>query len=375
MALEVTVEIAPIVNYDPIASFLRKNLGLTPLKFGLVILITNIILGIYIGFRYQVFFSDSSTPGLLQDYTAVIADLIVYEAICILYLWTTEGATMLFNNLNNSRVFKSESMVRDTVNESRGRYLSRSAFVLAIVIAIVYVVTQIGAYMEWLPWKTVGGYIELKPVISYFRAPLWFLGMYALVFAVINIFTTILILRRLFRNKEIHLSPLNPDKCGGLSSINAYTQKLAYSLAVIGLIVSIAIIYELNNGNLLNAYPVLLAMAFYIVLAPMIFFLPLGTAHGAMKKAKDQELLIIANEFDEAHEKLKSSALVWDKNSYTEELERIELIRKWYGIVQEFPVWPFDIRSLQRFLGIITAPLVPAIISVIINILQGIFMS
>jgi hypothetical protein len=374
MTLEETDRIAPIENFDPIAAFLRKKLKLTPLRFGLLILVCNIALDLFIGARYRVFTSASATPGLLQDLTALLADLLVYEAIGVIYLWTTEGATTLFNTLNEAKLFKSPHVVSDTIERVRGIYASPGAFVAALTIAILNTFSQVGAYMQWLPWKTVGGYIELAPAISFLRAPFWFLGLYGLVFAVFNIFTTIAVLRRLFRNKELHLSPLNPDKCGGLSSINAYTQKLAYGVAVIGLIVSVAMIYEINNGNLLNAYPILLAVGLYIVLAPLIFFLPLGTAHDAMRKAKDEELMIIANEFDQAHEKLKRSAVVWDKDSYTAELDRIELIRKWYGIVEEFPVWPFDMRSLQRFLGIISAPLVPALLSLGINVLQELFM-
>ncbi len=45
MTLEATDRIAPIENFDPIAAFLRKKLKLTPLKFGLLILVCNIAAG------------------------------------------------------------------------------------------------------------------------------------------------------------------------------------------------------------------------------------------------------------------------------------------------------------------------------------------
>ena len=43
-------------------------------------------------------------------------------------------------------------------------------------------------------------------------------------------------------------------------------------------------------GTFQVAYEVWLALAAYIIVAPLIFFLPLGTAHTAMRNARDATL-------------------------------------------------------------------------------------
>lgn len=49
------------------------------------------------------------------------------------------------------------------------------------------------------------------------------------------------------------------------------------------------------------SYDVWLAIGAYVILAPLMFFLPLGTAHTAMKKARDQALLYVSEQFDEEY--------------------------------------------------------------------------
>ena len=97
-----------IENYDPFAKFLTKTLRLTPVGFGLLILAIGILLHTWVGWYFDVFITTSGTPGLLQDFTALTVALVMYPVIYGLYLWTTVGTTVFFQNLDKEGIFKSD---------------------------------------------------------------------------------------------------------------------------------------------------------------------------------------------------------------------------------------------------------------------------
>ena len=131
---------------------------------------------------------------------------------------------------------------------------------------------------------------------------------------------------------------------------------------------SSATVFEIQNGTLQNAYPVIIGMGAYILLAPILFFWPLGTASKAMQEAKNSEMLILAHQFQGIYEKVKKDSS--DKTN----VENLENLKKVYQMILEFPVWPFDARNLQRFFAIITAPLIPALISIVTEVLHNLFL-
>ena len=374
MNIESTKSIPPIENYDPLAKFLTKTLRLTPIKYSLLMLVANVIVDSWIGWYYDIFFTHTEIPGLLQDYTALTADFVMNTVIAGLYLWTTIGATRLFQQLYDSKIFKSDIEYKKVVDESRPFFYSRTVFFIVLGLSLFFTLAQITAYYGLLPWKTIGGYIDLYPSISFARAPFWFLIFYALFLGIYNVAVTIITLRKMFRTEDIQLLPLHPDRCGGLGSISQYTTKIAYAIGATGLMMSAATIYEIQNGTLQDAYPVILGIVGYIILAPLLFFWPLGTARSAMQEAKDEEILLLAQQFHKVYEQVKEDVSKEDISSqardFQSSIENLENLKKLYQIALEFPVWPFDTRNLRRFFVIVTAPLVPALISITTEMLQ-----
>ena len=265
-----------ISNFDPLANFLRNILRLDYIKYGILMLVANIAVDLWIGIKYDVFVTNLETPGLLQDFTALATDLVMNPIVAGLYLWSTTGTTTLYRKLNNSSVFEWDENYEKAIDNSRSLYAKRITFYVVLILAFLLTAAQVLALFGILPWKTIGGYIDLFPAISFARAPFWFLTFYALFFAIFNVAITITTLRRLFRTEDIRLVPLHPDNCGGLGSISQYTTKIAYGIGAIGLMVSAATIYELQNGSLSEAIPVMLGIIGYVLLAPILFFLAVG---------------------------------------------------------------------------------------------------
>jgi hypothetical protein len=370
MATTEALPLAPIENYDPFAKFLRQSLKLSPLSFAVWILILDLIVDAWIGYHHNLWLTpkDSMFPGILQDFTALVVDFGSIPIMAGLYLWSTEGATTLFRQLGDSGVFLGTTVIKDEVDKSRPLYTSKFVFFAITTLSVLYALSQLAAYENWVPWKSAGGYINLEPAAAYYRTPFWLLNFYTLLFAVYNIIITVITLRKLFRAKGLRILPLHPDKCGGVISISQYTVTIAYGIASAGLVISGATVFALQTSTLGESYPIILGIVAYLIFAPLLFFWPLSTAHTAMREAKDAQLLDLARRFDNIYSQL--NAEVTKDADFENDLKKLENIKKLYGIALEFPVWPFDTSNLRRFFALITAPLVPAFFSIGVDILK-----
>jgi hypothetical protein len=372
------LKLKPITNFDPLRN-LFEHFKLTPLTLGVLIFILDLIVDGLLCVMYQYLYNSSllitpskDTLGLLEDYMAIITDFIYTPVIAGVYLWSIDGSAEVFQRLLKSKVFKSDQELANLFDRYRLLYNKKSVFYFFFIVSVLFSLLQTAAYNNLLPWKAVGGYIEIWPAASYGRAPFWFLMLYSVLFLAFNVGVTIYILRKAFGSGNIQLAPLHPDNCGGLGGISKYSNKIALGIGSVGLLLSAATVMELQNGSLPDAYPVILGIVTYLILAPLFFFLPLGTAHDAMQEAKDAELLKLADRFRLVYDSVKNSA---DQSSkkFNDELSKLENVKKLYSLAESFPVWPFDVQNLRRFLAVVTTPLLPALISIINNILAVYF--
>jgi hypothetical protein len=229
----------------------------------------------------------------------------------------------------------------------------------------------LGTLLGWYPWVGGPSWLRHSDALVWLQVPVWFLTAYALFFGLYNVAITIVTLRNLFREQAIALSPWRPDGCGGLRSIGQYSVNLGLSIAAVGLGISIDTVQLVVWDALRVSYEVWLAIGTYVILAPLMFFFPLGTAHTAMRKSRDQALLFLSVQFDEEYAGIRST-LVGEYvygSKYADSSEEaldsgvrnLENLRKLYQVTEEFPVWPFDSRSLRRFLAVVGAAITPAI--------------
>ncbi len=374
--------IKQIANSDPLGNILRNRLRFTPLLFGLLVLILDILVDGWMGWFYGIFlhpafpgiqpgfFHKAITdiapmipPGILQDFMALTTDLAYLPILCGLYLWSPSGSTHLLRNLFDSGIFVNKNEFKKIVDKYQSVYVNPWAFAVNIVVSLTLSILQLGAYLGWFPWKTVGGYIDGEPIAAFYRFPFWILLFYTLIFAVYNVAVTILILRKAFRQTRIQILPLHPDRCGGLGSISHYTNMVGLGIGTVGLVLSAATLYEALFGDLGKAIPVIAGIVVYLILAPLFFFLPLGSAHESMRKAKEDELLSIARRFTLSYKKLKAASNTNKDNE--KKLKHLVNLKDLYALADSFPVWPFDVSSLRKFLTIITAPIIPALAAVI----------
>ena len=359
---EETVSVAK--NYDLLKAWF-KRLGFTPVTFGLFLFLANLIVDAWLGWRYGVFTTEpgASTVGMLQDYTALVVDFISLPIVGAVYFWSTKGSETLFRKLQEAEALKAEGSLGEIFDRGRARFYDRRLFYAILVTSVLLAVGQLGTYQGWVPVRPVAGYVELDPAISFYRTPFWFLSWYVVFFLCFNVANTIYVLRKVFREGEVTLLLRHPDYAGGLGAVSSYLGNIAWAIWSLGLVFTAGTLYEIQQGNSLLASPQILAgSVVYVLGVAAFFFLPLLTTHGAMQAAKDAELLDLARQMDEIYRRGKRGE--GDREADKERFQQLEGL---YELAEDLPTWPFAVRYLRRFATIITTPLIPGIVSVIVD--------
>jgi len=161
-------------------------------------------------------------------------------------------------------------------------------------------------------------------------------------------------------NFRIRVNHLHPDRCCGLGRIGDLAMLFNVILFIIGMYVSLTVIDKIlvQGGEPFADIAIPLYLGGYILIAPLLFFLPLGSARRIMKQSKIDFLRPISERCEQLARLSgvdtgeKSSAAV----SAFFEMEKLRI-----QIDREIPVWPFDFGSFLKFSGAIVMPVAPVI--------------
>jgi hypothetical protein len=201
----------------------------------------------------------------------------------------------------------------------------------------------------------------------------WFLLGFLVILGLIRYVVAIIWFNRLFNDYQVDVKILHPDGAGGLYPLGSFGVKVAYVIGAYGTAIvvnTMAQSYLLTGqySGLSMNLPLGLIILGYVVLAPLVFFAPIGAAHSAMKNAKDEFVLQIAEQFETDLTKLRS-LLSADSEELERNLGKLEQLRKLYRMSSQFPVWPFNTRNLVRFVTVVLSPLLIALVPSLIEAL------
>ncbi len=170
------------------------------------------------------------------------------------------------------------------------------------------------------------------------------------------------------RHFAIKIEPLHPDECCGLRSIGSVAMTFNLVLFLLGIYISLKVIDKVVIQGLPLSSDIgnPLMLGGYVIIAPLLFFLPLTAAHRKMKEAKTQFLLPLSQRSEELVRKLPVSQNQMEAVQLVNGMEKIRMEMK-----TRIAVWPFNFRSLEAFLGTIVIPIVPVILPIIIGYLFG----
>ena len=219
-----------------------------------------------------------------------------------------------------------------------------------------------------LPIRDVSGTTVL--ICFLILSPVFILGWYMICIIIIRLVSVIIGLRELFRIARLKIQPLHPDKCGGLRRLNQYALHVTYLIAVAGFGLCV-IGYSLHAEGVLFDAPLLIAgLVAYMVLAPVLFFGTLGTAHASMKEAKESLIREISEQFLRDYEAARRdlSRNATEMKAIVEKLEQLQVL---YRMLDSFPVWPFDAASVRKFAAAMLSSTIPLTLVTLVKWLLG----
>ena len=191
---------------------------------------------------------------------------------------------------------------------------------------------------------------------------------YLVPIALWNFIATVISVRKIVTKLEkanaLKLRPIAPDGAAGLRPLGELTLSMIYTVGIpMIIVVQILFVATLNNITI----PLVII---YFILIFIIFFLPLGTAHNVMKKAKEDELEYLSVEFNRVYEHFKNEDKI--VNESQREIERhntvqyMEDLSSLYRQVEKMAVWPFDVNIMTKFIITIIIPFAAVAVQILL---------
>ncbi len=184
----------------------------------------------------------------------------------------------------------------------------------------------------------------------------YYMTFYTFSLSLLNILATYRILKVLFAANRINVQPLHPDKCGGLAPLGALSRTLIYGIVFLGIIVALNVHFNYYQFGRELTNPLQISiMLGYLLMAYVIFFLPLHAAHKPMKRAKEEELKVIHHYIARFNKEIKKD-FEEHRDIDAGALENFNNAREMYDITMQMPVYPYNVRTVVSFVSSVAVP-------------------
>jgi hypothetical protein len=323
--------------------------------------------------------TSGTTIGFFEDpgmYINLIAGIVVWTY----YFWMPRGIIKALHGLlENKAIGKAHPEIKRDPGEGydlnsfwlrmRISFRRWSWAVASIVLSVVgTLLFLLPSYLNRL--QTQDSWSMANPV-NVVLSILWAIaGLYAAILILFFIVLSIHWLRRLFTDFAVEVRPLHPDQAGGLSPLGKFSLSLSYIITILGFILATIPMsrYYLAHGTFGFSWTsdVILGLGIYILAAPFAFFAPLSVAHSAMKSTKQKLLLEISQRFEKEYAELQKS-IPGDPPKLEERMAYLHGLHSLHELTNKFPVWPFNIENILRFMTSFVSPILLVVISTIIR--------
>lgn len=340
---------------DPVACWVIDRLHLNPVSFGFLI-------GLLTAGVYLIAAAISGTLLSKPGHVGLLDDWLPWMWVCFLnpiimgyYLWSFTAIATLLQDLEAADAVE---ITAEDLKRVALPYQQAWRKFLALGIGVCGGIIMYFSQLRLNNWT--GGTIPSAAV-----ALLGVFYIYMGSMLVLTLITNVWVLHRTFVQKPLTVNPLHPDRCGGLRPLSQYSLKTAYLAAVFGVLVGL-IEYQfiIQHRTLTLNSPVHLLLLLHIALSLACFFGPLLAAHNGMQAAKEALLRTIAHQFHKDYSQIHTN-LEADAETLKKQAAKLQELRSFYTVTDEFPVWPFDVTTFRRYLLSVTTPLLPVIVGVV----------
>jgi len=322
----------------------------------------------------NIVFSTGNRVGLLNDFGWWIISTFGFNATFYTFLWLPDGVTKTISGLEQNKVIGLPSSRKDQdeketldiyIQKFFRNYSNRLWYIIPSVIAIPLLFFLVRSHREFVIWETASNFS------FWFTISLYVLFFFLFMTLLIRVVVVMVWFNKLFRDFEIDVRVLHPDNAGGLAPLSSFGMALVYMIVIVAISnvfgdISEAAITSKAYIDVVRQPFVISIYIAYSIFASLAFFAPLSVAHASMKKAKNEFIMELSDQFEIELARIQT-LLSGDNSKFKNSLSKLEELKKLHLLASKFPVWPYNIGSLARFFGAIVSPFLVALISVVIE--------
>jgi len=183
------------------------------------------------------------------------------------------------------------------------------------------------------------------------------LNYYIIALIVYKVAVTVWALQRVL-NMNIIIQPMHPDNAGGLRPFGQLSVAINSFLAVVIVFITMLLVFD----PFASTNPVYVAsFVLLYISAPFLLVLSLSKANRKMAEKKNEAMKRLGLSFDHYYQKLSRGPLTEPYD--IESADELIRIKELYKVVETMPVWPFDAKSVKRFITTITMPVIVFLIN------------
>lgn len=363
------------IHSDPLTLLLKEKFRPHSLMASYIIVLVLNLPIVVMAFRNGLWLSQGSQTGLLNDYAWWFYQFVSVPGVMLFFLWTPEGIFRVLEGLKENKAILLMNQQTDFENaytefvQRFSRAYSHWIWLLLcfIVVTLFTIFALIPEHSNFMSWQTSS--VSMFWYHEFYWFVVFFIGALSFLRVIIAIFWFNL----LFKEFQIDVKVLHPDGAGGLSPLGEFSVKVGYLLAIFG-VAQVVVVWS-QSTYLLPSQSVepISSPAFfgligaYLILAPIIFFAPIGSAHSAMNRAKHDTIVAIADQFEADFAKVQT-LIDKDADELKKGIEKIEQLKKIHDMTTSFPVWPFNIANIVRFVSAVLLPVILGVIAQLIDL-------
>lgn len=164
-------------------------------------------------------------------------------------------------------------------------------------------------------------------------------------------------LKALVAHGKIKFVVLHPDNCGGLRRIGDIGLRNQYTLSVVGINLLLLFYFYPRTLSLpaVASDLIITAAIAYLVCGPIVFLGPLLPFRDGMKRNRDAVLDLLGKRTEMRLTELRTH--IERGTLPAEDKEDIDRLRSIGEAVDQYPVWPFDARTIRKFAAAYLIPI------------------
>ena len=147
---------------------------------------------------------------------------------------------------------------------------------------------------------------------------------------------------------------------------------MSYLIGVFGILVSVSLLSNTMPAGIDSIKVYYLtkvgALIVYLLAAPVLFFVPLISAHLAMQKFRYTFLFDLGKEIDDEYAIIQKSRSQLSADELDQKTKRINYYRELYLQAHDFPVWPFYSQNFRSFFIFVSGTVLPGVMSVAFDV-------